>query len=311
MNNPASRDLLKERTLRIRAPAKLNLGLRIGRRRDDGFHSIDTIFQTISIFDNLSLTFDPSLSRDELEIVGPESFPPERSNLVLQALRKLRSAGHDIPYAQVKLEKQIPLGSGMGGGSSNAAAILHSACLLENLEPNNSSIERLAVELGADVPFFLQGGTARGQGIGEKLDSLADLEGYVLAVVPPISVDTAWAYSHFDEFLPDDREEFEPLISTGDSQNSHAWKQWSLENDFLPLLEESYDCYQTLLPVLRNLSESVSLSGSGSTLYALFDNQGDAVAGEKSVRDQVSRDVLTFQAEFLGSDQIPCFVEMD
>jgi 4-diphosphocytidyl-2-C-methyl-D-erythritol kinase len=258
------------KTAILDTPAKLNLGLRVGPRRSDGFHEIRTILQTIDLFDRL--TVEPSReARDSLTVQGADGNVPEsKENLVLQALSKLREYGISVPSLRIRLEKSIPTQAGLGGGSSDAAAIIR---LVESEfvdgSLNQSDRHRLARELGSDVPFFLTGGTAVARGRGADYRSVGGLQARVLLALPPFSVSTEWAYDHVDP-----RESLETVdqwFSTEDIRSD--WSKLELTNDFEPLLGSTYSTFESLMEALGRYSDTVGLSGSGSAIYALFDTE--------------------------------------
>ncbi len=159
------------RTVRVPAYAKLNLGLRVLYRRPDGYHEIRTVFQTISLADRLDITFSPARST-RISIEGtpeiPDNLIERAAHLVLEAL----SIQGDVSFI---LKKHIPAGAGLGGGSSDAAAVLLALPVLAGKALTWDRLHAIAIQLGSDVPFFLHGGTALGLGRGEELYPLPDL----------------------------------------------------------------------------------------------------------------------------------------
>lgn len=187
---------MTQEALRVFSPAKLNLGLEIIRQRPDGFHDLETVFQAIDFGDDLEFSREKGFEGLRLEVGGlPLSTGPD--NLICQAwdlLRPLLPPGEQ--GLKVHLHKRIPPGSGLGGGSSNAAATLKALDRLWSLKLSAKQMGDLALQLGSDVPFFLQGGTAIGRGRGEILEPLVPLSnGAFLLLFPGISVSTAWAFS--------------------------------------------------------------------------------------------------------------------
>jgi 4-diphosphocytidyl-2-C-methyl-D-erythritol kinase len=160
-------------SIRARAPAKLNLFLRVVGRRPDGFHELETVFQAVDLADEL--TFEPA---EGLRLTGgSDEAPPGPENLVLQAAAALRAATGFTGGAAIHLEKRIPVGAGLGGGSSDAAATLAALNQLWGLGLSHARLAELAAGLGSDVPFFLQGGTAIGRGRGEVLEGIPSARG--------------------------------------------------------------------------------------------------------------------------------------
>jgi 4-diphosphocytidyl-2-C-methyl-D-erythritol kinase len=188
--------------LRLRAHAKINLHLDIGPRRPDGYHDLHTLFQEISLHD--TLTF--SVTKAELSLtVRPAGLPINQDNLVIRALERLRQSLRVTSGLRVRLDKRIPVGAGLGGGSSDAAAALLGGWALwkgRGRVPRRVPplLFRIAKTLGADVPFFLKGGTAWGRGIGEKLTAVrACPRRWLVLIYPRVHVATKLAYQLLDK----------------------------------------------------------------------------------------------------------------
>src|SRR5580704_7014671 len=175
----------------VPAYAKLNLGLRVLYRRSDGYHEIRTVFQTISLADRLDISYTPARTL-RIEVKGTPEIP---DNLVERAARLIMEAFSIQGHVLFNLKKNIPAGAGLGGGSSDAAAVLLALPALAKKTIPADRLQMLAMQLGSDVPFFLYGGTALGLGRGEELYPLPDLPAARgLLVVPPIHSSTAEAY---------------------------------------------------------------------------------------------------------------------
>lgn len=229
----------------VRSFAKINWSLRITGKRADGFHDLETVFQTISLHDDLEITpsNELSLTCDDL------SIPTDDSNLIVRAARGIGK------LAAFKLTKRIPAGGGLGGGSSNAAAVL------KTLGGDRDDLPQIALSLGSDVPFFLVGGTAYATGRGEVLTPLPPMaEIPLLLVLPEERVSTAAAYSRITRYS-------EPL-------GIEAYREFaSFTNDFE---EPVFAIY----PRLRELKERLyasgakwaQMSGSGSTIVGAFES---------------------------------------
>lgn len=178
--------------LRIECPPKINLYLRIVRRREDGFHELETVFQSVGGGDTLRATPAAALS---LTCSDPE-IPVDGGNLVVRAAELLRGR---IPAraelgAALALEKRTPVGAGMGGGSVDAAAALVLLSRLWGLEVSPAELHELAAQLGSDVPFFLHGGVAVARGRGEELAATEGPRLWLVLLRPPVGVSTPWAY---------------------------------------------------------------------------------------------------------------------
>jgi 4-diphosphocytidyl-2-C-methyl-D-erythritol kinase len=173
----------------VEAPAKLNLALAVVGRREDGYHDLRTVFQAVDLADDLVLA--PGGNGIELTVEGEVSVDGGPSNLAVRAAALLARRHAPGRGARIRLRKRIPVGAGLGGGSSDAAAVLLGLERLWDLALSRPEREALALELGSDVPFFLRGGTARGEGRGERLTPLPDVpcSAFVLAV-PALSLST-------------------------------------------------------------------------------------------------------------------------
>ena len=189
--------------------AKINLTLDVGARRPDGYHEIRSVMQTIGLHDMVTITRTPEEPGVRLEVVGDEAggVPVDASNLVHRAAVRLQkiAAGRQILSGRqsglhLRLEKRIPSQAGLGGGSSDAAATLRAVSALFGLNLSPQRLTALGTELGADVPFFLTGGTALVEGLGERVMPLPPVSpAWPLVIVkPPVGISTAWAYGALD-----------------------------------------------------------------------------------------------------------------
>jgi len=183
----------------VKAFAKINLGLRVLRRCPDGYHEIETLFQSIDLHDTLTLA--PSEQLDvELEIASPWALPEGPENLVYRAAERVLAHAGIRAGVRIYLEKRIPVGAGLGGGSSDAAATLVGLNALLDLGLSDAKLRQLAVGLGSDVPYFLVGGLCRAQGRGEILERLPSrLEEYsFLLIKPDCTLSTEAVYRQYD-----------------------------------------------------------------------------------------------------------------
>lgn len=265
-------------TLEVQAPAKINLGLWVTGRRDDGFHDLLTVFQTVNLLDTLRFTAAPEGTADL--VVSNTWAPRDDSNLVLGAVRLLWDAIGRRPGIKVHLEKRIPSGAGLGGGSSDAAATLKALGDLWNLDLSPDDLHALALKLGSDVPFFLECGTAMGQGRGERLSTLtlpAVPWGWIL-VLPSIQLSTKDVFQHLPQNLPKTHTKPEFLQKTIESGDLAALGR-ILENHLEPAAGEvspRIDRLREALEATVPPGSVVSMSGSGSAFYILTPTEADA-----------------------------------
>jgi 4-diphosphocytidyl-2-C-methyl-D-erythritol kinase len=188
-----------ERRVECRAPAKVNLALRVLGRRADGYHELESIMAPVSLYDRivLSAAANPRRGSISCKVAGPVPAPSGQGNLAWQAADRVLEALELSATVRISIEKHIPAQAGLGGGSSDAATVLRRLPRLlgRRLSPEQS--HTLAKELGADVPFFLSSRPSIASGIGEVLEPLASFPRLALVIaVPPVGVDTAWAYAN-------------------------------------------------------------------------------------------------------------------
>ena len=252
--------------------AKINLTLRVLGRRADGYHELSTVFQTISLHDELTFRLRDD-ARFELACDAP-GIPADETNLVHRAAVALRERYGANRGASVELCKKIPAGGGLGGGSSNAAIALVGLARLWKLETTPQALAEIGAGLGADVPFFLTGGTALGTGRGTDIHSLADLAPkHLLLITPDINVSTAEAYKSLH--APALTKPLSPVnlaVSRAQAEISgspHAL----LENDFERVVYRLYpEIERARSSLVAAGAGKALLSGSGASVFALFDS---------------------------------------
>lgn len=258
------------RTLVLRPSAKINLTLRVGPLRDDGFHSVTTLLQSIAIADTLTVTARPGpfglLSRSP-------GVPADRDNLVWRAAEVLwRDLGRtdDPRDAHVRLDKQIPVAAGLGGGSADAAAALVALNTVWNARRSRRALLALAAEIGSDVPFFLIGGTAMGLGRGDELypvDDVAKLG--VIVIKPSFGVATAEAYRWLDEA----RAAGGAGVPARGAGVEVGWPTGpiALANDLqAPVAARHPPIAEMIDACAREGALGAAMSGSGSAVFGLF-----------------------------------------
>jgi 4-diphosphocytidyl-2-C-methyl-D-erythritol kinase len=264
------------RRARLKALAKINLSLKVLHKRADGFHELRTIFQTISLGDTLELEFVPS-GDTRIEV---DSDVQIANNLVARAAAAVLDAGQATGEVTLRLRKEIPVGGGMGGGSSDAAAVLLALPVLAGREVPLERLVELGAGLGSDVPFFLMGGSALGIGRGTELYPVPDappLSG--VAIFPTIGVSTTEAYRALQRELTQGCElfnmsKFQVLSwSLARGLTHEAWATLA-ENDFEEYVWERYPELATIRRKLAGCgAKPVMLSGSGSSLFGIFSDR--------------------------------------
>ncbi len=314
------------RTQTSLAPAKINFGLRIVGRRDDGYHLLESLFVPLTLADEVSISFERTLpgapeAREvavELELLdAPETVPRDETNLVVRATRAWLAAagtGLGIRSLRIVLRKRIPAAAGLGGGSSDAAATLRMLSGFFPEGPQGSALAEIALALGADVPFFLDPRPARVSGIGERIEPFEGLPELAVALVNPgISLSTAAVYRVFDGLSEDAPSRLTPpdpgptmraLSGPGADPNALA-RLPGFSND----LEAA--AVRLCPPVARlrdDLREAGALwagmSGSGATVYGIFETEADAevAIGRGSLPEASWTCVTRFQTKRLEKD---------
>jgi len=281
------------RSARLKAYAKLNLGLRILYKRPDGYHELRTVFQTISLADIIDVTFRRSRST-RIEITGAPEIP---DNLITRAADLVLDVLGIQAHISFSLKKHIPCGAGLGGGSSDAAAVLLSLPALAGRNVPMERLNELAAQLGSDVPFFLYGGTALGLGRGEELYPLPDRGGVrALLVAPNIHSSTAEAYRDLSPRLTSI-----PLQNKLFSFQQEVWLQGegAAVNDFE---EGVFSRHPELLRIrdwLRRFGANpAAMTGSGSAIFGVFEDSAKLARARKSFTGGNS-----FAISFLGRSE--------
>src|SRR5437660_10483987 len=265
----AQHTLVPETTLKLPAFAKINLGLRVLGKREDRYHELDTIFQTISLHDTITFAATDSevvLSCDD------RSLPTGPANLVYRAAEALRERFASKKGARIRLEKRIPAQAGLGGGASDAAVTLLALTHLWNLEVNRTDLLDVASSLGADVPFFLFGGTARGTGIGNKITPLPETdEKFVLIIKPNTNISTARAYQSLNSCSLTTTKGKTILSSSQPDEIFGSFNPEALENDFERVVFELAPETERVKIALMNAgADAALLAGSGSAVFGIF-----------------------------------------
>lgn len=263
-------------TVRLRAFAKINLGLKILRRRRDGYHEIQTIYQTLALADRLTIGLSGRPAETWLECDDPR-VPAGSSNLIFRACELWRRARRYRGGIRIHLEKKIPMGSGLGGASADAAATLVGLERLTGERLGLDPLLNLAARLGSDVPLFFWGGRVLGCGRGEEVYPLWDFPSCpCLVVFPGFHVSTAWAYAEAD------RAAGLRLTENAKSPNMKRFGAWShfplndwgpAENDFEKVIFARWpELAHLKRQLIRAGAESAALTGSGSAVFAVFDS---------------------------------------
>lgn len=275
----------------VRAHAKINLCLEVRGARTDGFHELRTIFQSLDLHD--TLTFVRVKGPFHLTCASPD-VPCDTSNLVWRAASAVSEIvrGEKEPHGvHVTLDKRIPVGGGLGGGSSDAAATLAALSRLWKADLDAARLQEVASTLGADVPYFCVGGAALGLGRGDELYPLADLAAWwVVLVTPPFAVLTSDAYRWFDADGTRADQDTVGVIHSADRALAVR-----VTNDLEPAVNRRHPAIATIRAALeREGAVAAALSGSGSSVFGLFRNGRDAARASRTAsrlgwRGQIAR----------------------
>jgi len=253
-------------TLAWPAPAKLNLFLHVIGRRADGYHLLQSVFRLIDLAD--TLRFAPRADGEVRRGAGPEGVP-EDEDLVVRAGRLLKAETGCAAGATISIEKRIPMGGGLGGGSSDAATTLVALNHLWRLGLKRGDLQQLALKLGADVPLFVFGENAFAEGVGEELTPIALPQAWYLVLVPPVQVPTAAVFA-----APELTREAKPIKITAFFD---GLKRRALRNDLEPVVCKRYPEVARHLAWLKQHGEA-RMSGSGACVYAEFSTESAARA---------------------------------
>ncbi len=263
------------------APAKLNLFLQITGRRDDGYHNLQTVFQFLDVADRLRFVVREDgkiLRKTDNEGVKAED------DLVVKAAKALQQSTGTQLGADIYLQKILPMGGGVGGGSSDAATTLVVLNHLWETGLDNTALSAIGLELGADVPVFIHGHAAFAQGVGEQLESISPQEPWYLVVKPEIHISTAKIFS--DQQLTRDC----PAIRICDLQIGTANEAQmfdELGNVFEPVVARQYPEIAEVIQQLRKTSNA-RLTGTGACVFAAFNTQQEAQQAMANLPDDCS-----------------------
>jgi 4-diphosphocytidyl-2-C-methyl-D-erythritol kinase len=283
------------RAVDILAHAKINLTLEVLRRRADGYHDIVSVMQAIDLADLVRLRVRPGAGI-ELKVLGAD-LPAAAGNLAWDAAAAwLRAAGPggagsvtaESEFAvEIELTKRIPIGAGLGGGSADAAAVLFGLNTLFDRPLGAAALYRLAARVGSDVPFFLAGGTCRASGRGEKLRRLPPVPPlWVVVVAPAVPVETQWAYAARSSEELTSNGAYSTMLESAIRKRSTSLIARHLSNDLERVVARRYGVVAETLEAMRAATRVACMSGSGSAVFALADEQREALRVAEVLRSR-------------------------
>lgn len=272
------------KTVHLKAYAKINLGLDVIRKREDNYHEVRMIMQTIDLYDKLTLKKIPE---DRIELKTNLSFlPTNENNLVYKAIHLLKEEFHIKEGVSVNLEKHIPVAAGMAGGSTDCAAALKGMNKLFGLKLSDKQLMERGVKLGADVPYCIMGGTALSEGIGEILTPLPNMpDCHVLVVKPTMHVSTKFVYENLKINELPSHPDIDGIIDGIRSKDVGAIAV-RLENVLETVTTEEYPVINQIKSLMMDSGALGSLmSGSGPTIFGLFARKDQAEHAKKICKE--------------------------
>lgn len=275
---------MKDR-IQLKAYAKINLGLDVVRRREDGYHEVRMVMQTVQLYDKLTLNV---LEEDDIRIKTNVDFlPVDESNLVYKAIKMLKDKYNIKQGMEIDLFKCIPVAAGMAGGSTDCAAALVGASRLFGLNLSNQDLMELGVKLGADVPYCIMRGTALSEGIGEVLTQLSPMpECFILIAKPPISVSTKFVYEHLDIAGVQKHPDIDGMVQAI-KEGSLTGITERMENVLETVTIPAYPVIEEIKNVMKEQGAMNALmSGSGPTVFGIFESEEAAQQAKKQIRKQ-------------------------
>jgi len=282
------------KSLRLRAPAKVNFGLRIRKRRDDGYHELESLFLPLDLSDEIEVRVAAQEPGQPLGIPltvlgGASEVPTGPDNLVVRAARAFVEVAKLQVSLELRLEKRIPTGAGLGGGSSDAAAVLRGLDQWFLGMVSREDLERIAVRLGADVPFFLQPKPAWVSGIGERICPVDGISSYPLLLVNPgTPLATSEVYGSYDRRA----DALTPWDAGSTMRAVFAFQQRPRGRELEALLQNDLEpAARALCPAIEAIRSqlcargamSVGMSGSGATMFGVFEDEDSAYRAQSAL----------------------------
>ncbi len=281
--------------LKIKAPAKVNLFLNVLRRRPDGYHDLHSVLQMVSLYDELIFEDTP---RGIILVSSSGDLPVDDRNLVIQAARSLARETGIKSGVRVSLKKNIPIGAGLGGGSSDAAATLVALNRLWRLGFSRNDLARIGQDLGSDIPFFLHGPTAFVSGRGEKVvPCVLNGDRWLVIINPGFGVSTRWVYEQLSSVgaraATSQNSWLTNIQENIRIHNSSKFKLYysdiTLHNDLESVTEPKYPVEREMKEcLLSEGAEGVLMSGSGPTVFGVFKEKNSAFNAAKKLKPEHS-----------------------
>ena len=264
------------KSIKLKAYGKINLGLDVLGKRDDGYHDLDMIMQSVDLYDEITITKNNS---GEITVkTNTDKIPNDKSNLTYKAAKLLMEEFGVEKGVEIEIQKNIPISGGMAGGSTDCAAVLRGINKLFKLKLSDEKLMARGVRLGADVPFCVLGKTARAEGIGEVLTPIKNrMKGYIVLAKPPISVSTGFVYGRIDK------------VKVKHKPNTETMVEALKENDLQTLADSICNVLEEVTipdyPIVQEIKDmmikdgalNAMMTGSGPTVFGLFDSKDKAI----------------------------------
>lgn len=256
--------------IKLQAPGKINLGLDIVGKTENGYHLLKMVMQSVKLSDTITIKKIKDGNSTIILTTNNDELPTNSDNLIYKAAKLLMEEFHITDSVSIHLEKRIPIAAGMAGGSTDAAAVLKGMNTLFSLSLSQEDLMKRGVTLGADIPYCIIGGTALSEGIGELLTPIStDLQGYIILVKPPINVSTKWAYQNFKKELVTNAPNID-LVVDKLKKNDLTAACTGMENVLEAVTIPVHPIIQQIKTRMQELGCSFSLmSGSGPTVFGL------------------------------------------
>ena len=268
--------------IRVRAHGKINLALDVLRKREDGYHEVRMIMQSVGLYDNIEIINlgQSSTGKPEIEIeTNLRYLPNNENNLAYKAALLLMEEFYISAHIRIKIKKMIPVAAGMAGGSADAAAVLKGVNKLFGLHLTNEELKKRGVTLGADIPYCIDGGTALSEGIGEILTPLSPMpQCIILLVKPPINVSTKLVYGKLDAANNEYHPDIDGMIEAIEAGNLLEMTN-KMGNVLATVTEAEYPIITEIKNKMVELGALGSMmSGSGPTVFGIFNDRDAAKA---------------------------------
>lgn len=262
--------------IELKSRAKINLSIDVLGKRQDGYHLVEMIMQTIDLFDIIKIF---SLEEDKIIISSnSKDIPVDSSNIVYKAANLIKQEFNIKKGVEIYIDKKIPVAAGMAGGSSNAAAVLVGLNKLWNLNLSKSELKELGLQLGADVPFCIEGEASLAENIGEKLTNIEGLpeDAFILVCKPELFVSTKEVYEAIDSKIIERRPDNELLIRLLKENNIELLSK-NMYNVLESVTKEKYPIIKEIEEIMiNNKALGAMMSGSGPTVFGIYTNKDDA-----------------------------------